>query len=158
MILSDESVAKIKEKASHYPEQKSAILPALTVAYEQVGYVDETIYREIARVIKIPYIEIAEAATFYTMFSKNPRGKYRIMACHNISCALRGADSMIKYLEEKLGLSLGETTPDNLFTLESMECLGSCSTAPMLQINDDFHENLTREKVDTLIDQLKGQD
>ena len=107
MILSDESIAKIKEKASHYPVQKSAILPALTVAYEQVGYVDETIYREIARVIKIPYLEIAEAATFYTMFSKSPRGKYRVIACHNISCALRGADSMIKYLEKKYAISLG---------------------------------------------------
>ena len=157
MILSPESVASIKEKAARYPLQKSAILPALTVAYEQLGHVNEAIYREISSVIKVPYLEIAEAATFYTMFPKKPRGKYRIMVCHNISCALRGSDSMLTYLEKKLGIARGKTTEDNLFTLETMECLGSCSTAPMMQINDDFHENLTRQSVDKLIDELKAK-
>jgi NADH-quinone oxidoreductase subunit E len=108
-------------------------------------------------VIKIPVVEVAEAATFYTMFPKAPAGKYLIQVCHNISCALLGADSLIGYLEQKLGIKLGETTDDNLFTLISVECLGSCATAPMMQINHDYYENLTREKVDAIFDKLEGE-
>jgi len=157
MILTENSIKEIKEKAAKSPRKKSAILPALTVAYRQAGYVDEKIYRDISEVIGVPYVEIAEAATFYTMFPKAPQGKYLIQVCHNISCALLGADSLISYLEEKLGISKGETTGDNLFTLISVECLGSCSTAPMMQINNDYYENLTREKVDDILKELKAK-
>lgn len=155
MILSAESVTSIEEQAARYPQRKSAILPALTVAYRQVGYLSDDIYREISKVIKIPVVEIAEAATFYTMFPKAPTGKYLIQVCHNISCALLGADSLIGYLENKLEIKKGETTKDNLFTLISVECLGSCATAPMMQINHDFYENLTPEKVDAILDELR---
>lgn len=157
MILSEESVKAIREKLKLYPQKKSAILPALTIAYRQIGHLDETIYREIADVTKLPYVEIAEAATFYTMFPKKPRGRYLIQVCHNISCALRGSDSMMSYLEEKLGVKKGETTADNLFTLASMECLGSCATAPMMQINYDYYENLTPEKVDEILADLTAR-
>lgn len=157
MILAQESIKQIQEKASQYPRRKSAILPALTIAYRQVGYLDSEIYKEISQVIKVPYVEIAEAATFYTLFPKQPVGKYLIQVCHNISCALLGADSLIEYLEQKLGIKKGETTPDNLFTLISVECLGSCATAPMMQINQDYYENLTREKVDRIIEELRSK-
>ena len=157
MILSEESIKKIKDKAARYPHRKSAVLPALTVAYRQVGHLNDDVYREISKIIKIPYVEIAEAATFYTLFPKQPVGKYLIQVCHNISCALMGADSLIGYLQEKLGISKGETTEDGLFTLISVECLGSCATAPMMQINQDYYENLTREKVDTIIEELKAK-
>ena len=157
MILTEESVNRIKEKVKLYPRRKSAVLPALTIAYRQVGHLNEDIYREISNIIKVPYIEIAEAATFYTLFPKKPVGKYLIQVCHNISCALLGADSLIAYLEEKLGIKKGETTPDGLFTLVSVECLGSCATAPMMQINQDYYENLTREKVDNIIEELKAK-
>ena len=157
MILTSESIDRIKEKAARYPRRKSAILPALTVAYRQVGYLNDDIYREISRAIRIPTVEIAEAATFYTMFPKAPTGKYLIQVCHNISCALLGADSLISYLEEKLEIKKGETTGDNLFTLISVECLGSCATAPMMQINHDFYENLTRERVDKILDELRAK-
>jgi NADH-quinone oxidoreductase subunit E len=157
VILSDASMAKIRERLARYPSRKSAILPALTIAYEQVGHLNDDIYREISRLIKVPYIEIAEAATFYTLFPKRPVGKYRIMVCHNISCALLGADSLTAYLEGKLGIKKGEVTPDRLFSLETVECLGSCATAPMMQINQDFHENLTREKVDAILTDLKAR-
>lgn len=140
-----------------YPRRKSAILPALTVAYRQVGHLSDQIYREISEIIEVPYIEVAEAAGFYTMFPKEPVGKYLIQVCHNISCALLGADSLVGYLEQKLGIKKGETTPDNLFTLISVECLGSCATAPMMQINEKYYENLTREKVDTILEELKRQ-
>lgn len=157
MILTEESVKAIKERLKQYPQRKSVILPALTIAYRQVGHLSDEIYQEISRVTKVPYVEIAEAATFYTMFPKEPRGKYLIQVCHNISCALLGADSLIGYLEERLGIKKGETTPDNLFTLISVECLGSCATAPMMQINHDFYENLTREKVDAILEELKAK-
>lgn len=158
MILNEKSIEEIKEKAKRYPKKKSAILPALTVAYRQLGYVDDAIYREISNVIDVPYIEIAEAATFYTMFPKKPRGKYLLQVCNNISCALMGSDSMIKYLEEKLNINKNETTDDDKFTLVTVECLGSCSTAPMIQINNDYYENLTRDKVDELLEKLRTED
>lgn len=157
MILSEQSVARMKEVAEKYPSRKSAVLPALTIAYRQIGHLDDDIYKEISRAIDIPALEIAEAATFYTMFPKKPRGKYLIQVCHNISCALLGADGLITYLEQKLGIMKGETTPDNLFTLVSVECLGSCATAPMMQINNDYYENLTREKVDQILKDLTEQ-
>lgn len=157
MILSEKSIAAMKEKVAHYPQRKSAILPALTIAYRQIGHLNEEIYKEISRAIKVPWVEVAEAATFYTMFPKQPRGKYLLQVCNNISCALRASDAMIKYLEEKLGIQVGETTPDGLFTLITVECLGSCSTAPMIQINDDYHENLDRQKLDALLDELKAR-
>ncbi len=154
MILTEKSVAAIQQVMKKYPRQKSAILPALTIAYRQVGHLNDDLYIEIAGVIEVPAVEVAEAASFYTMFPKKPTGKYLIQVCHNISCALVGADSLIELLEEKLGIKKGETTPDNLFTLISVECLGSCATAPMMQINHDFYENLTRNKVDTILEKL----
>ncbi|HOP08085.1 MAG TPA: NADH-quinone oxidoreductase subunit NuoE [candidate division Zixibacteria bacterium] len=157
MILTEESVARIKEKAARYPSAKSAILPAITVAYRQVGHLNNEIYHEISKIIGVPYVEIAEAATFYTMFPKEPVGKYLIQVCHNISCSLLGADGLISYLEQKLGIKKGETTSDGLFTLISVECLGSCATAPMMQINQDYYENLTREKVDQILEELRSK-
>lgn len=157
MILTENTIKEIKEKAARYPRKKSAILPAITVAYRQLGYVDDEIYREISKVIDVPYVEIAEAATFYTMFPKKPRGKYLLQVCNNISCALMGSESMIEYLENKLEIKKGETTKDNLFTLITVECLGSCSTAPMIQINHDFEENLNREKLDKIIEDLRSK-
>ena len=157
MILSEQSVARMKEVATKYPSRKSAVLPALTIAYRQIGHLDDDIYNEISQAIDIPAVEIAEAGTFYTMFPKQPRGKYLIQVCHNISCALLGADGLITYLEQKLGIVKGETTPDNLFTLVSVECLGSCATAPMMQINNDYYENLTREIVDRILKELAEQ-
>jgi len=157
VILNKESVALMQKKASQYPRRKSAILPAITIAYRQVGHLNDQIYREIAKVIKVPYVEVAEAATFYTMFPKHPTGKYLIQVCHNISCALLGADSLVEYLEQKLGIKKGETTKDNLFTVISVECLGSCATAPMMQINMDFYENLTCARVDKILEELRAK-
>ncbi len=157
MILNEQSIAEIKEKMVRYPKRKSAILPALTVAYYQLGHLNDDIYEEISKIIEIPTLDIAEAASFYTMFPKEPVGKYLIQVCHNISCALLGADSLISYLEEKLEIKKGVTTADGLFTLISVECLGSCTTAPMMQINDKYYEDLTREKVDTILDELRSR-
>ena len=155
MILTNESIKAMQDKAARYPRAKSAILPALTIAYRQVGHLNPEIYDEISEAIGVPMLEIAEAATFYTMFPKEPTGKYLIQVCHNLSCSLLGADSLIRYLEDKLDIQKGETTSDGLFTLISVECLGSCATAPMMQINHDYYENLTPEKVDSVLKQLR---
>ena len=157
MILNDATIREIKERMGRYPLRRSAILPALTATYRQVGRLDEEIYREIAAIIDIPYVEIAEAASFYTMFPKEEVGRYLIQVCHNISCSLRGADNLILYLQEKLGIRMGETTPDRLFTLISVECLGGCSAAPMMQINETYYEDLTREKVDRIVADLRDR-
>jgi len=154
MILTEHSIVRIKEAAARYPRPKSAVLPALTIAYRQVGHLNDDIYKEISGAIGVPMVEVAEAATFYTMFPKEPVGKYLIQVCHNISCALLGAEGLVAYLEQKLGIKKGETTPDNLFTLITVECLGSCATAPMMQINHDYYENLTRARVDEIIEKL----
>lgn len=157
MILTAESVQQIKQAAERYPQRKSAILPALTIACKQIGHLNDDIYLEISQAIDVPAVEIAESATFYTMFPKEPVGKYLIQVCCNISCALVAADSLVGYLEQKLEIKKGETTADNLFTLISVECLGSCATAPMMQINDVYYENLTRDRVDTILEELRSK-
>lgn len=158
MILTPQSIDAMKDRVKKYPRRKSAILPALTIAYRDAGYVNPDIYREISQALGVPEVEIAEAATFYTMFPKEPTGKYLIQVCHNISCALLGADSLLTYLEDKLGIHCGETTADNMFTIITVECLGSCATAPMVQINHDFYEQLTREKIDSILDDLRAKE
>ncbi len=157
MILKEITIKEIQTKMERYPSRRSVVLPALTAAYRQVGHLNPNIYREIAQITGVPYVEIAEAASFYTMFPKKEVGRYLIQVCHNISCSLRGADNMITYLEEKLGIKMGETTPDRMFTLISVECLGGCSAAPMMQINDKYYEDLTREKVDRILIDLRAE-
>ncbi len=157
MILTDETKKRIKDTIPKYPERRSCILPALTEAYWQVGHLNDDVYREIAETLDLNVIDVAEAASFYTMFPKKPVGKYYIQVCQNISCALLGAESLIEYLKKKLNVELGETTEDGLFTIVAVECLGSCTTAPMMQINKEFYENLTHEKVDQIIEDLKKQ-
>jgi len=154
-ILSAATVAEIQRRMVQYPQRKSALLPALTLAYRQVGYLNDEIYAELAAITEIPKLHLAEAATFYTLFPKKPRGKYLIMVCDNISCALCGADNLLCYLEEKLRIKRGETTKDGLFTLITAECLAGCSAAPMMQVNDQYYENLTREKINTLIEEWR---
>ncbi|MCK4657394.1 MAG: NAD(P)H-dependent oxidoreductase subunit E [candidate division Zixibacteria bacterium] len=157
MILNDETVKKIKATVPIYPQRRSCILPALTLAYWQEGHLNDDIYREISDILDLKTVDVASAASFYTMFPKAPVGKYYIQVCHNISCALLGADSLIDYLAQKLGVKLGETTEDGLFTVVTVECLGSCTTAPVMQINNDYYENLTREKVDQILEDLRKQ-
>lgn len=157
MILSEKAVAEMQARTARYPIKRSGILPALTIAYHEVGHLNDDLYLEIADAIDVQVVEVAEAASFYTMFPKQPTGKYLIQVCHNLTCALLGADNLTGYLEEKLDIKKGETTPDNLFTIITVECLASCATAPMMQINHDYYENLTREKVDRILEELKDK-
>lgn len=157
MILSNLSQSRISQAATRYPKVKSAILPALHVAYEEHGYLSDQMYEEIAAILGVKVIEVAEAASFYTLFPKAKRGKYLIQVCRNISCALMGSQHLTQYLLSKLDIKLGETTPDGMFTVIEVECLGSCCTAPMMQVNQCYFENLTMAKVDALIEEFRSR-
>lgn len=156
MILSQDTKLKISQAGTRYPKVRSAILPALHLAYEEHGFLNDQMYEQIAEVLGVKFIEVAEAASFYTMFPKAPRGRYLIQVCRNISCALMGSHHLTQYLLTKFGVKLGETTKDGLFTVVEVECLGSCCSAPMMQVNEKYFENLTQAKVDQLIAEWKA--
>lgn len=147
-------IAGLKEK---FPEGKSAILPVMHVVLEEVGFYNRDILKQVAELLNLSEMEVTEAVSFYTYFPKQGVGKYHIQVCTNVSCMLLGAEQLVDYLEEKLKIKVGETTPDGLFTLSAVECLGSCGTAPVMQINQTYYENLTKAKVDRIIEDLRKQ-
>ena len=154
-VLSENALKRIEEVQQKYCTRRSAVLPSLYIAQEEQGYVTKEAMAEIAKVLSIPPVQVYESATFYTMYNKKPVGKHHIQVCTNLSCSLLGAEHVVKYISDKLGIKKGETTEDKMFTLSEVECLGSCGTAPMMQINDDYHEDLTEEKIDKILDGLK---
>lgn len=156
-VLTEKSRLRIKELLDVFPMKQSVVLPVLHIVYEQFGYLDSQALKEAAAITGVPAVYFEEAASFYTMFPLKPVGKYLIQVCHNISCTLMGAEGLIEYLKEKLGIEMGGTTDDGLFTLVAVECLGSCGTAPMMQINDSYYENLTRARVDEILETLRNQ-
>lgn len=153
-MLSEAALKEIDDIQKKYPTKRSAVLPSLYVAQGEQGYVTQEAMSEIARILDIPPTQVYEAATFYTMYNKKPVGKYHIQVCANLSCSLLGADHLVDYISGKLDIKKGETTKDKKFTLSTVQCLGSCGTAPMLQLNDDYHEDLTEEKIDKILDGL----
>jgi NADH-quinone oxidoreductase subunit E len=131
-------------------------MPALYVAQRECGgWIPPEAMKDVAEVLRVPPVDVGALATFYTMFEKKPVGRYLVHVCTNISCLLCGAEDLVGYLQEKLGIGLGETTPDGKFTLLEQECLGACANAPVIQINYRFHENVTREKVDEVLAALE---
>ncbi len=154
-MLTQENLKNIEVLKKQFPDTKSLTIPALHIAQSQYGWISEETMKEVAQVLNLPVNHVIGVATFYTMFNKKPIGKYHIQVCTNVSCQLLGAEKLTKYICKKLNIKVGETTADNRFTLSEVECLGSCGTAPMMQINDTYHENLTIEKIDTLLQELK---
>ncbi len=153
-MLSENAKAEIEQLKGKYPDPKSALLPALYVAQREHGWLSPEVMRDVAEVMDLPPAEVASVASFYTMFNRQPVGENLIQVCTNISCSLLGAEHIVEYLKSKLGIDVGETTPDNKFTLVTVECLGSCGTAPMMQVNDTYYENLTEEKIDRILAEL----
>lgn len=153
-----ETLKLIKEVMSRYPEgkHKSALLPVLHLAQAEFdGWLSPEAMDLVAEALNIKPIEVYEVASFYSMYNLKPVGKCLLEVCRTSSCWLRGAEDIVRHLEQTLGIKEGETTPDGMFTLKTVECLGSCGTAPMLQCGAQFHENLTFEKVDQLVSDLK---
>jgi NADH-quinone oxidoreductase E subunit len=150
-----ESQDKIATILAKYPNKAACLLPVLYVVQEQEGWVSNEAMAAAAVVCEVTEIRAREVATFYTMYNKKPVGKYHVQVCDNISCSLMGSNHIYKYLSTKLGVNAGETTQDDRFTLSKVECLGSCGTAPMMQINDEYYEDLVPDKVDTILGGLK---
>jgi NADH-quinone oxidoreductase subunit E len=153
-VLSQNVKTEIKQFKGKYPDPKSALLTALHAAQREHGWLSPEVMQDVAEVMDLPPTEVASVASFYTMFNRQPVGENLIQVCTNISCSLLGAEHIVEHLKNKLGIDVGETTPDNKFTLVTVECLGSCGTAPMMQINDTYYENLTEEKIDQILAEL----
>jgi len=153
-VLSENAKAEIKQIRGKYPDPRSALLPALYVAQREHGWLSPEVMRDVAEVMELPPTEVASVTSFYTLFNRQPVGENLVQVCTNISCSLLGAEHIVEYLKNKLGIDVGETTLDNKFTLVTVECLGSCGTAPMMQINDTYYENLTEEKIDRILAEL----
>jgi len=157
--FSEETLKTIREIINRYPEgkHKSALIPILHIAQSEFGgWLSPEAMSYVAKILNIEPVEVFEVASFYSMFNLKPVGKCVIEVCHTSSCWLMGAEDVINHIGKRLGIKPGETTSDGLFTLKTVECLGSCGTAPMLMVGADFYENLTLEKVDTLIDACKS--
>ena len=154
-MLSENAKKEIVYEVAKYPDKKAALLPALRIAQKENGWIPREIMEEIAEILEIKPIEVMEVVSFYTMLNMKPVGKYRLQVCTNLSCSLLNSRHMVNYLEDTLGIKTGETTNDNKYTLSTVECLGSCGTAPMMQINEEFYENLTEHKIDAILESLK---
>jgi NADH dehydrogenase (ubiquinone) flavoprotein 2 len=143
---------------SLYPEghKAAAVIPLLDLAQRQHGWLPISAMNKVAEILKMTNMRVYEVATFYTMFIRHPIGKYHIQICTTTPCWLRNSDSILHAIEKKLGIHVGETTKDKLFTLTEVECLGACVNAPMVQINDDFYEDLKPEDIIKILDELKS--
>ena len=157
-MLTPEREAKIDELLTHYPVRQSVLLPVLWLVQDQFGWISMEAMRYVAIRIGITPEQVREVVTFYSMYNDRPVGKYHLQVCCTSPCMIMGSDDIIGHIERRLGVTRGETTPDGLFTVSQVECLGSCGTAPMLQVNRwKYHENLTPETVDQLLDELRAK-
>lgn len=157
--FSEESLALVQRMIKRYPEgkQKSALIPILHIAQAEFdGWLSPAVMDYVASLLNIQPIEVYEVASFYSMFNLKPVGKCMIEVCRTSSCWLLGAEDVIRHIEKKLNIKVGQTTTDGMFTLKTVECLGSCGTAPMMQVGADYYENLTLEKVDSLMDRFRS--
>jgi NADH-quinone oxidoreductase subunit E len=159
MKFSDDKLKEVQRIISFYPEgkQKSAVIPVLHLAQQEFGgwlSVDTMDY--VASLLNILPIEVYEVATFYSMYNLKPVGKYMFEVCQTGPCMLNGSDQIIDYIKQKLGIGVGETTSDGMFTLKTVECLGACGYAPLMQLGKNYRENLTKEKVDAIINECRS--
>lgn len=153
--FSQETLKQFDEVVSRYPQKRSAILPVLYMAQKEFGHLSQEAIEYVAKLMDIPAARLYGIVTFYTMFNMKPVGRHHLQVCRTLPCALLGSERITNYLKKKLGINLGETTPDGKFTLSEVECLASCDTAPVMQINDDYCENLSEDKIDKVIENLK---
>ena len=157
-MLSQSAIEEIQGLKAQYPHPRSALMPALHIAQEENGgWLSREAMEDVARVMDMTPADVESVASFYSMYNKRPVGKYMIEVCTNISCSLLGGRQLAHHIEERLGVPIGENTPDGLFTVKTVECMASCGGAPAIQVNGLYHENMTPEKFDTLVEELKAQ-
>ncbi len=154
-MLSDALRAKFEKVIARYPVKRSAIVPMLMFGQDEIGYVSDELIEEIARLVEVRPIEVIEDIGYYSMLHRHPIGRYNLQVCTNVSCLLRGGEEILEHCSKKLGIGHKQTTADGKFSLEEVECLGACCGAPAMQVNYDFYENLTPEKIDALIEKLQ---
>ena len=157
--FSNENNILVSNILKKYPsnQQGSAVMPLLDLAMRQCnGWIPESAMKEVGRIINMPFIKVYEVATFYSMFNLKPVGKYFVQFCTTTPCWLKGSDELLEICKEYLNIEIGETTKDGLFTLKEVECLGACVNAPMIQINDDYYEDLNKESLISLLKNLKS--
>jgi NADH-quinone oxidoreductase subunit E len=156
-MLSKAALAQIDREIGKYPPEhkQSAVMAALRIAQEEHGWLSESLMDHVAQLLEMRPIQVYEVATFYSMYDLKPVGKHKISVCTNISCMLCGSDEVVKHLENKLGIKIGETTKDGRFTLKEVECLAACGGAPMFQIGKQYYENLTPQKIDQILASLE---
>jgi NADH-quinone oxidoreductase subunit E len=153
--LSDDREKELSDIMSRYPTKMGACIPVLHLCQEQNGWISDDVVQFVASRLELPTSHVQGVVTFYTLFNQKPVGKHQVWVCRTLPCALRGGNELLAYCEKRLGVHAGETTSDGAITLRSAECLASCGTAPMMQVDKDYHENLTPEAVDRLLDGLR---
>jgi NADH-quinone oxidoreductase E subunit len=152
--FSEEGKRKLSEILARYPTKRPAMLPVLYLAAEEFGHVGPEAEEYVAGILEVPVVKVREVLSFYTLVPTRPLGRHHIQMCRNIACYLRGHENILEYVKERLGINVGETTEDGKFTLSTVECLGACETAPMMQVDKDYYGNLTPDSVDTLLEEL----
>jgi NADH-quinone oxidoreductase subunit E len=155
MRFSEEFENRFAEMITHYPTKRSVLVPTLLYAQDEVGYLSDEVIVELANRLELTELDVRNVISYYSMLVTKPRGKYNVQVCTNIACMLRGGEELLTHCMGKLGVGHKGTTPDGSFSLEEVECIGACSWAPAVQVNYDFHENLTPEKMDRLLDEYK---
>ena len=158
VVFTQERMARFKQTVAKYERPACALLPTLYLAQEQFGYLSKTALEYVARLLDMPPREVFEAASFYTMFRQKDMGKWCLQVCNNITCNMMGAEKLLKVIRDELGITAGQVTEDGLFSLVPVQCLGSCDTAPVVQLNETYVENLDPEKLRQLIKDLKSSD
>ena len=156
-IFSPELAARFDKLVTLYPVKRSALVPMLLYAQDEIGYVSEAAIQEIARRLDLFDLDVRSVLSYYSMLRTKPAGKYNVQVCTNISCMLRGGYEILDHCKRKLGIGHKQVTPDGQFSLEEVECIGACSWAPAVQVNYDFHENLTPEQMDKVLDQYRKE-
>ena len=156
-IFSPALAARFDRLVTIYPMRRSALIPMLLYAQDEVGYLSNQVISEVAARIGITELDVRDVITYYSLMRTAPVGKYHVQVCTNISCMLRGGNELLAHCKQRLGIGNKETTPDKLFSLEEVECIGACSWAPAVQVNYDFHENLTADSMDKVLEDYRSR-
>ena len=155
MKFSDQFEQRFAEMVTHYPTKRSVLVPTLLYAQDESGYLSDEVVAELACRLELTELEVRNVISYYSMLTTKPRGKFNVQVCTNIACMLRGGEELLEHCGQKLGIGHKQTTADGLFSLEEVECIGACSWAPAVQVNYDFHENLTAEKMDKVLESYR---
>ena len=155
MKFSDQFEERFAEMLTHYPTKRSVLVPTLLYLQDELGYLTDDGIAEIAQRLNLTELDVRNVISYYSLLVTKPRGKFNVQICTNIACMLRGGEELLEHCEKKLGVGHKGTTADGMFSLEEVECIGACSWAPAAQVNYDFHENLTPEKMDSVLERYK---